>query len=80
LENLKGRGHVTDQCRDGRIIKMILKEVGCKGVDWIQLAQDMVQWQALLNMIIKLWVPYRVKISEQLSNYQFLKKDSPPRS
>jgi hypothetical protein len=28
-------------------IKINLKEIGCKGVDWFQLPQDRVQWQLL---------------------------------
>ena len=28
-------------------IKMDLQEVGCRGMDWIELAQDMDRWQTL---------------------------------
>jgi hypothetical protein len=27
-------------------------------MDWFNLAMDMDQWQALVNMVINLWVPY----------------------
>jgi len=37
-------------------IKMDLQEVGCGGIDWIDLAQDMDRWRALLNVVIKLQV------------------------
>jgi hypothetical protein len=37
-------------------IKMDLKEIGHEVVDWIHLAQDWVQWWALVNMIMYLWV------------------------
>jgi hypothetical protein len=30
------------------IVKLILKKIRCKGVDWIQLTQNRVQWWALL--------------------------------
>ena len=30
-------------------IKMDLQEVGCWGMDWIELAQDRDRWQALVN-------------------------------
>jgi hypothetical protein len=35
-------------------IKMDLKEMGCGDVDWIHLAQDMVQWLAFVVMVINL--------------------------
>jgi len=38
-------------------IKIDLKEIGYKCVDWIQLAQDMVQWWAFINTVMNLWVP-----------------------
>jgi hypothetical protein len=38
-------------------IKMDLREIGIDGVNWIQLAQDRVQWQAFMNTVINLWVP-----------------------
>jgi hypothetical protein len=36
---------------------MNLKEIVCKGVDWIQLTQDMVQWWTLVNTVMNLQVP-----------------------
>jgi len=38
-------------------IKMYLQEVGCGGVDWIELAQDRDRWRALANAIMYLRVP-----------------------
>jgi hypothetical protein len=38
-------------------IKMDLKEVGCEGMDWIDLAQDKVSWWALVNAVMNLRVP-----------------------
>jgi hypothetical protein len=38
-------------------IKMDLQEVGCVGMDWIELAQDRDRWRALVNGIMNLLDP-----------------------
>jgi hypothetical protein len=38
-------------------IKIDLRETGWRGMDWIDLAQDMDQWRALINTVMN----FRVK-------------------
>jgi hypothetical protein len=38
-------------------IRMDLQEVGCRGMDWIDLTQYRDRWLALVNVLMKLWVP-----------------------
>jgi hypothetical protein len=48
------RIHGTYRRRREDDIKMNLKEIGYEDVDWIQLAQDRVQWQNVVNTVINL--------------------------
>jgi hypothetical protein len=45
------------RCRWEDYIKMDLQEVGCRGMDWIGLAQDRDRWRALVNAVMNLRVP-----------------------
>jgi hypothetical protein len=38
-------------------IKIYLREIGINGANWIQLAQDRVQWRAFVNTVMNLRVP-----------------------
>jgi hypothetical protein len=45
------------RCRWEDNIKMDLQDVGCRGTDWFELAQDRDRWRALVTAIInhKMW-------------------------
>jgi hypothetical protein len=45
------------RCRCVDNIRMDLGEVGWGDVDWIGLAQDRNRWRAVVNSVLKLWVP-----------------------
>jgi hypothetical protein len=47
----------------GGNIKMDLQEVGCGGVDWIDLTQDRDRWRTLVNAEMNILVPQNAGIS-----------------
>jgi hypothetical protein len=55
--NLREGDHWEDLGVDGKTIKMDLQELGWRGTDWIDLAQDRDRWRALVNTIMNLRVP-----------------------
>ena len=57
--NLRERHHLEDPGVDGRIILrwLDLQEVELGGMGWIDVAEDRDRWQALLILLMNLWVP-----------------------
>jgi hypothetical protein len=45
------------RCRWEDNIKMDLQEVGCGGMEWIELAQVRDSWRTLLNVVMNFRVP-----------------------
>jgi hypothetical protein len=54
-EGKKPLGRPRRRCANN--IKMDLREIGWDGMDWIDLAQEMDQWKALVNTVMNLRVP-----------------------
>jgi hypothetical protein len=55
---LRERGQFGDPDTGGRDnIKMDLQEVGCGGMDWIDLAQDIDGWRALVSAKMDIRIP-----------------------
>jgi hypothetical protein len=45
------------RCKWGDNIKVKLCEVGCRDIDWIDLARDRKRWLALVNVVMNVRVP-----------------------
>jgi len=54
-EGRRPLGRPRRRCEDN--IRMDLREVGCGGVDWWELAQDRDRWCALVSAVMNLRLP-----------------------
>ena len=58
MGKLEGKGPlVRPRLRWESNIKMDLQEMGCGGMDWIDLFQDRDRWQVLVDMVKNIRVP-----------------------
>jgi len=57
---MRERNHLEDPGVGGRVIFLVLQEVGYGRMGWIDLVHDMDSWQALVNAVMNLRVPYNV--------------------
>lgn len=63
LRHMKHLGNASEErkplrrhrCKEEDNIKMKMRVTGCKGVNWIHLAEYTVQWRAVMNIVICLW-------------------------
>jgi hypothetical protein len=71
-EGKRPLGRPRRRCEDN--IKMDLREIGIDGANWIQLAQDRVQWRAFVNTVMNLRVTEESRIFfDKLSDNQLFK-------
>jgi hypothetical protein len=58
LEGQRPLGRPRHRWEDN--IKIDFQEVGCGGMDWIELDMDRDRWWALGNVVMNFWIPYNV--------------------
>jgi hypothetical protein len=54
-EGKRPLGRPSGRCEDN--IKMVLQEVGCMGIDWIELFHERDRRRALVNAVMNLRIP-----------------------
>jgi hypothetical protein len=60
--NAEGKGHLgTPRRRWEDNIRVVLKEIGWEGVDWMHLAQDRDWWRTVVKTVLKFRVTKKAK-------------------
>jgi hypothetical protein len=56
--NLREREHLGDPGVDGRIIlRWIFRKYDLRGMDWLEVAQDMESWRGLASAVMNFPIP-----------------------
>jgi hypothetical protein len=53
---------------------MDLKQIGCEGLEWNELAWDRFQWLTLFKALINIYIPKSRDFFEHVNNFKDLKK------
>jgi hypothetical protein len=54
-------------------IKMDIRQVDCLSVDWIEVAQDVVQWRKILNSDMNIQFSFNTRFLHQANSCQSVK-------
>jgi hypothetical protein len=76
-ENLKERDYLESPSGWDCTVTTNFKEIGWRGVDWIDLAQDRDKWRVRINMVTKLGFRKIRKFLDYRTSYFFPTKNPP---
>jgi hypothetical protein len=57
LEGNRQPGRAKSRWED--VVTINLREIGCKGVDWMHMARNRDQWRCLVNTVMNFRVPFK---------------------
>jgi hypothetical protein len=63
--------------KDSTVLHLFLKEMMWESVDWVNLAQDMIKWRAVvntvMNLLIEVYVPVRCYVASLVNRFSTLR-------